>query len=395
MSCLVIKNDGIGDLILSSGLIGGLAKAFSGELDLVTCEQNRDIAEMIPGMRRVFYVSRDDLRFSPQWGKWGILRGGGSPADTRVLRQIRDTPYDVAISLRRFIRQNTLVLMRNVRARKKYCAWQYPTNATEEQARKASRGWSHYQGPQEVLWEPAYYQGFIRDCLGLELDSAPRFDLGSMGVAEPYGGKAVALGMAGQSGAWPEEHWVALATKLTAQGWRLGIFGGQESKAVAGRMALETGGESHAGKLSFRETAVELRQYPYYIGGDTGLSHFATLICQNVLVILGGGTFRRFFPWPQARNQHIIFQGMDCFDCDWSCKHPERYCLTRIQPQNVVEYFKGIVNGTSESERDLNPYNERYILGWRRSSTKITNEGRRKAEAAIRPDARPAHGVEQ
>lgn len=395
MSCLVIKNDGIGDLILSSGLIGGLARHFKGELDLVTCEQNREIAEMIPGVRRVLYVSRDDLRFSPQWGKWGILRGGGSASDTRVLRQIRDTPYNLAISLRRFIRQNTLVIMKNVRAKHKYCAWQFPTNATRLQARKASRGWSHYQGPREVLWEPAYYQGFIGDCLGLELDFSPRLDLGSTGGAEPYRGKAVALGMAGQSGAWPEAHWVALARELAAEGWHLGIFGGRESMAVAERIVRETDGQNHAGKLSFRETAAELRRYPFYIGGDTGLSHFATLICQKVLVILGGGTFRRFFPWPLARNQHVLFHGMDCFDCDWSCKHPERYCLTRIEPRNVVEQLDGMVKGAQAKERDLNPVNERYPIGWRRSCAKATRGGWSQAEAEIRPDAGAAHGAEQ
>ncbi len=395
MSCLVIKNDGIGDLVLSSGLIGGLAREFAGALDLVTCEQNREIAEMIPGVRRVLYVSRDDLRFSPQWGKWGILRGGGSPADACVLRQIRDTPYDLAISLRRFIRQNTLVIMKNVRAKRKYCAWQFPTNATPRQARKASRGWSHYQGPQEVLWEPAYYKGFLHDCLGLELDSSPRLDLGSMGGAEPFGGKAVALGMAGQSGGWPETHWIALATELAAEGWRLGIFGGRESMAVAERIARDTGGQNHAGKLSFRETAVELRRYPYCVGSDTGLSHFATLICQKVLVILGGGTFRRFFPWAQALNQHIIFRGMDCFDCDWSCKHPERYCLTRIEPRNVVEQLDGMVKGAQDKECDLNPVNERYPIGWRRSCAEDASAGPSKPQAAVRPDARSVHGAEQ
>ncbi|HQM22934.1 MAG TPA: glycosyltransferase family 9 protein [Kiritimatiellia bacterium] len=395
MSCLVIKNDGIGDLILSSGLIGGLAREFAGELDLVTCEQNREIAGMIPGVRRVLYVSRDALRFSPRWGKWGILRGSGSKQDDEVLKKIRNSRYDVAISLRRFIRQNTLVLMRNVRARKKFCAWQFPTNATEEQARRSSRGWNHYQGPQEVLWEPAYYQGFIRDCLGMDMDAAPSLDLGAVDGAETSGEKSVALGIAGQSGAWPEKHWVALASQLAANGWRIGLFGGQESVKVAAQICQETGAANHAGKLSFRETAAELRRYPYYVGGDTGLSHFATLVSQKVLVILGGGTFRRFFPWAQAKNQHVIFNGMDCFDCDWSCKYPERYCLTRIQPRNVVEQLDGIVKGVQDRECDLNPVNERYSLGWRRSCTKAASGGQSKAEAAIRPDARAAHGVQQ
>ena len=46
-SCLVIKNDGIGDLILASGLVSALGEHFGGDIDLVTCSANREVAEGI------------------------------------------------------------------------------------------------------------------------------------------------------------------------------------------------------------------------------------------------------------------------------------------------------------------------------------------------------------
>ena len=71
-SCLIIKNDGIGDLIACSGLIAGLGEHFGGRLDLMTCEQNRDVAEAMEGVRRIFYVSRDGLRLRHRPQRFGL-----------------------------------------------------------------------------------------------------------------------------------------------------------------------------------------------------------------------------------------------------------------------------------------------------------------------------------
>ncbi len=62
-SCIIIKNDGIGDLVLASGIIAEISKHFNGQLDLITCKENEQIADMLIGVRRKFYVSRDDIVF--------------------------------------------------------------------------------------------------------------------------------------------------------------------------------------------------------------------------------------------------------------------------------------------------------------------------------------------
>ena len=61
MSCLVIKNDGIGDLILFSGLLNSIVSEFDGNVDLVTRKENVEIANLIPGLRNVFWAERDQV----------------------------------------------------------------------------------------------------------------------------------------------------------------------------------------------------------------------------------------------------------------------------------------------------------------------------------------------
>lgn len=77
--CLVLKNDGLGDLVLASGLLADLAERYA--VELVTCRANAEVAEAIPGLHRIHYVSRNGLLYHPRLLRWGgalslALRGG-------------------------------------------------------------------------------------------------------------------------------------------------------------------------------------------------------------------------------------------------------------------------------------------------------------------------------
>lgn len=364
MSCLIIKNDGIGDLILSSGIIHGLAKHFDGEVDLITCEQNKELARMIPGLRRLFFVSRDQLHFAQRLWQIGLLWGRGSRKDHSVLRQIQSKKYDVAISLRRFIRQNTLVIMRNLRAKKKYCCWQFPTNATKEQALRSSHDWEHFQDTQDILWEAAYYQAFLRYALSVKLDTTPYLELGSDTIDYKIKDKSVAIAISGSSTNWIESNWVELVRSLVDQGWSISLFGGVNEKEIAARITKEIFCQNYTGNLDFKETSRILKRFAFYIGNDTGLTHFASLIVPKVVIICGGGTFRRFFPWLGFSNQYVIYRGMSCFDCNWVCKYPRRLCLTNIKAIDVLDFFNDVVAGQARREFDLNKFNADYNGFW-------------------------------
>ena len=98
--CLVIKNDGLGDLVLASGLIAGLAEAFDGELDLLTCGPNRELASLVPGVRRVLTVSRQGPVYWPGLSHLGFLRPRIAAVDRPLLEGLRRTPYGTVVVLR-------------------------------------------------------------------------------------------------------------------------------------------------------------------------------------------------------------------------------------------------------------------------------------------------------
>lgn len=368
MSCLIIKNDGIGDLILSSGLISAIGKHFNGNVDLVTCSANREIAEGIEPLRKRYYVSRDGMHFSGFAAKLGLLIPRVSNEDKSVLRALGKNHYEMAISLRRFIRQSSLIIMNQVNASKKYCSWQIPTNASWKMAERYSRGWEHYSEQAETLSEQSYFMKFLENVF----NEALHFNQGLSFLHEQskeLKTHILALGISGSSTNWPSGYWIELAIKLIDAGWKLVILGGKDVETLGKHIANKVPDvNNQVGKLNWRKTAEVLSSCEAYIGNDTGLSHLASLVVGKCLIIMGGGTFRRFFPWPFAVNQYIIFHGLECFDCEWNCKYHDHFCMSLVRPGDVALYFHEIMSGHAKSECDLNPENVTYQLSWRRRS---------------------------
>jgi len=368
VSCLVIKNDGVGDLILASGIIRSLAGHFDGAVDLVTCATNQEVAEGIAGLRERFYVSRDEIRFRRRAAAHGWLLTAMPREDRATLQRLGTRQYDVAVCLRRFIRQSSLAIMRSVNARHRYCSWQFPTNTSRELAERCSAGWDRFDAPATVRSESDYGRAFVEDKLGISLNPTPRLGFCRLQTALP-GGRQVALGIGGTTARWPAGNWLELATSLAGAGWRLILLGGPEAGELGSFLAAEMPATRNlVGQASLRETAELLGDCDAYLGNDTGLAHLASLVSLKCLIIIGGGTFRRFFPWPGATNQYVIFHGLECYDCDWSCRYAESYCLTLIRPSRVFRYFQEMMTdpGTAR-ERDTNETNVAYLAGWRRA----------------------------
>lgn len=368
MPCVIIKNDGIGDLILSSGLIASIGEHFGGDVDLITCSANQEIAEGIEPLRNRFYLSRDNLRFSGRLSNYGLLLPRVTGQDQAVIRELSKRKYDIAICLRRFIRQNSLVIMRKVKAKEKHCAWQFPTNISRELAVKASRGWLHYDGAGSVLSELSYYAEFTERILGGRLDTRPCLRFCRQSEQDQQIG-TIALGLSGASTNWPDDYWLELVGLLADSGWSIKLLGGSDVMGLAERIEKQHSTVMNlVGQLDWHATADALQDCVAYIGNDTGLSHFASLIVKKCLIVLGGGTFRRFFPWPDNMNQHLIYHGLECFDCDWQCKFDARRCLALVTPRSVYQCFEEMVLGLRVKETNLNSMDAAYPVSWRRRS---------------------------
>jgi ADP-heptose:LPS heptosyltransferase len=72
---------------------------------------------------------------------------------------------------------------------------------------------------------------------------------------------------------------------------------------------------------------------------DTGLAHVAVAQRVPTVVLVGGGSPGRFFPWPNARDHVVLNNAMPCDGCNNKCHLPEAMCITKITSDEIVEAY--------------------------------------------------------
>jgi len=91
------------------------------------------------------------------------------------------------------------------------------------------------------------------------------------------------------------------------------------------------------GDLSLWQAAALLERAKFYIGSDTSVAHIAAALKVPTFVLLGGGHFGRFFPYPEGSSVNCLTHKLDCFNCYWKCKQTYNKCIADISVTEVIE----------------------------------------------------------
>ena len=92
-----------------------------------------------------------------------------------------------------------------------------------------------------------------------------------------------------------------------------------------------------AGQTSVRQMIECVRQCDLVFSQDTATLHVATALRKPVAGILGGGHFGRFYPWGDRRLARVVHQPMDCYGCNWHCRHDTVRCIQEISPNMAAK----------------------------------------------------------
>ena len=343
MNVLIIKNDGLGDLILTSGLISYLGKEFAN-VDLLTCDNNKEIATKIKYVNEIFYISRDAIReysvlnmhrikipLKTALNNCKILRM--NKTEQNILKKINSKNYDLIIVLRRFIRQSSLYLLDQIEAKEKLCMWEIPTNISYNKAKELSKNSKHitsYNLKHYIRPELEYYEAVLSYYLQKTVYADPSLDISN--VYENHTKNVVALIISGSSIKIAAHHWKLLCQILNECGFQVLLLGGIEDISASIEIACDNLSVlNKVGQYCFDDYSKIFSNVQYIIGNDTGVTHFASLFHTKILVLLGGGTFRAFFPWRSLGPQHTLFHEMDCYNCGWRCTYHKKYeCIEKI-----------------------------------------------------------------
>ena len=123
---------------------------------------------------------------------------------------------------------------------------------------------------------------------------------------------------------WPFENYLDIAEKFLAGGLRVVIVGGPGERPgdYRDRFGDDERVSDLIGATSMPELLDILKAAACVISNDTGPAHLAIALGVPTVVVVGGGHFGSFVPYPEeARPPHarFVYEEMPCYHCFWRC----------------------------------------------------------------------------
>jgi ADP-heptose:LPS heptosyltransferase len=73
------------------------------------------------------------------------------------------------------------------------------------------------------------------------------------------------------------------------------------------------------GKLTLNDSLTVLGNAAFFIGNESGPMHLSAAFRVPIVALFGGGHFGRCFPY--GDHNEIVYYKMDCYLCNWKCKY--------------------------------------------------------------------------
>ena len=119
---------------------------------------------------------------------------------------------------------------------------------------------------------------------------------------------------------WPLDQYIALADWLAGKGLRVVFIGKAEEKAAA--LPVSDDIIDLTGKTTLPEMFDLMNHAALVVSNDTGPAHVAIGLGAPTVVVVGGGHFGCFVPYPEGvrpETARFVYERMDCYHCFWRC----------------------------------------------------------------------------
>jgi heptosyltransferase I len=265
---LFVKTSSLGDVVHNCPAVSDAARAWpDAAIDWVVEEAFADVAVMHPRVRRVIPVAvrrwRGALWSAGTWREIGAFR-----------RALRGERYDRVIDTQGLLKSALLArVARGERHGMDAASAREPLAARFYDVRHPVVKEQHAVERNRQLAAAALGVPLAGPCdYGLRAEGPPPLDLPAA--------YAVLLTMTSRADKlWPEEKWIELGRRLSAQGVRAVLpWGSDEEKARAERIAAGVSGALVPRRMRVAELARVLRGAKGVAGVDTGLTHLAAAL---------------------------------------------------------------------------------------------------------------------
>ncbi|CAN5680455.1 hypothetical protein BH09PLA1_BH09PLA1_29570 [soil metagenome] len=142
---------------------------------------------------------------------------------------------------------------------------------------------------------------------------------------------------------YPPAEWAKAITRLWEEQRLMSVLlGGADDQQAIDELAAHLNNVPHLRLMKpvhLLTMSAVVRRLDGLLAIDTGLAHIALAQRVPTVVLVGGGTPGRFFPWPNARDHVALNNAMPCDGCNNKCHMPEAMCITKISSDEIVEAY--------------------------------------------------------
>jgi ADP-heptose:LPS heptosyltransferase len=90
------------------------------------------------------------------------------------------------------------------------------------------------------------------------------------------------------------------------------------------------------GKTTLLELLEIVKRSSVVVGNETGPMHLGIAADVPTVTLVGGGHYGRFMPYGDPAKHIVVTNPLDCFNCDWRCERERPECVLGIDSQQVV-----------------------------------------------------------
>ena len=348
---LIVRPDGIGDFIIFSAVIENLSGLFPGySLDLLCHPKSADLVKTCPYFKKVIAVDTKKL-FRKKYILYTcyiFLKFMFVRKYDKIMHPVysRSKNYDILIGF--------------IKAKEKICFDGDYCNDLDHSSGQRNRSYTRILAGRrgqiteiERNYEFLTFFGAPDKCpsiletrIWFSKDDETSFrKIASKNKFMDENYICIAPGAGYPIKLWGDKNWQNVIEILTAefQGLKVIILGSKSDKNWIKGILRHS--DPHAknyivnlcGKTPLRIMAKVIEHSRLLIGVDSAAIHIAAALKKPNICIMGGGHFKRFYPYGDLTKNRILYRQMDCFNCNWHCQHKTSLCIQRVEPKEVAE----------------------------------------------------------
>jgi len=152
---------------------------------------------------------------------------------------------------------------------------------------------------------------------------------------------------------WPIKHYLSIANYLLDMGLSIIIVGGQNEQILdLPNYFTDERIVDLTGKTKLPELLDLLNHAACVISNDTGPAHLSIALETPTVVVVGGGHFGSFVPYPdeiRPPNVKFAFEDMPCYHCFWRCTKRKNKtdafpCVSKISVDTILKHTRTLLS---------------------------------------------------